>query len=45
MRKNSSMRRLFLIVEIALFIISPHPVGNGKLSSIHVGEFFTSSLA
>jgi hypothetical protein len=47
MRKNPSMRRLFLILEGALvfqFIILPHPVVNGKLSSINVGQFFTSSL-
>jgi hypothetical protein len=45
MRKISSTRRLFLIVEMALFIIWPHTVANGKLSSIHVGEFFRSSFA
>jgi hypothetical protein len=37
------MRRLFLILEGALvfqFIILPHPVVNGKLSSTNVGQFF-----
>lgn len=30
----------FSSLKLPLFIIWPHPVGNGKLSSIHVGEFF-----
>jgi len=41
--ENPSMRRLFLILEGALvfqFIILPHPVVNGKLSSINVDQFF-----
>jgi hypothetical protein len=48
MRKNPSMRRLFLILEGALFSSSYSDLillVTGSYHPSHVGEFFTSSLA